>query len=114
MRREAQSVALPIATQEVHPSVRTGGIALQDLLDQAHGLDVLAPIERRAQAQAGDRIGHRHLVGCLPLMFIANCRLRGHLLRRQVLLDGRADRRELNAVLADSMQELDDRGDAEG
>src|SRR5207247_9525230 len=68
-RRELiNRLALSISTEEVHPSVRTGGIALQCVLDQTHGLDILAPIEGGAQAPAGDGIGHRGLVGSPPLM----------------------------------------------
>ena len=107
-------LALPIAAEEVHPSVRAGGIALQDLLDQAHRLDILAPVERRAEAQAGDGVGHRHLVGRLALVLAANRRFRGRLLRREVLLDRRTDRRQPKTILAEPMQELDDRGDVEG
>ena len=114
-RRELlDRLALSIATEEVHPSVRAGRIALQHLLDQADRLDVLAPVERGAEAQAGNGIGHRHLVGRLALVFAANRRFRGRLLRREVLLDRRADRRQPKTVLADPMQELDDRGDVEG
>ena len=114
-RREfLDRLALSIAAEEVHPSVRAGGIALQDLLDQTHRLDILAPIDRGAQAQAGDGIGHRHLVGRLPLVLAANRRFRGRLLRREVLLDRRANRRQPKTVLADPMQELDDGGDVEG
>ena len=113
-RRELfDRLTLPIAAEEVHPSVRAGRIALQDLLDETHRLDVEAPVDRRAEAQAGDGVGHRHLVGRLPLMFAANRGFRCRLLRRQVLLDGRADRRQLKTIFADPMQELDDIRDVE-
>ena len=49
-------LAVAIAAQEVHPPVDAGRVALQHLLDQAHRLDVLAPVERRAEAQAGDDV----------------------------------------------------------
>ena len=113
-RQLLDRLALPVAAEEVHPSVRAGGIALQHLLDQADRLEILAPVERRAEAQARNRIGHRHLVGRLALVFAANRRFRGRLLRREVLLDRRADRRQPETVLADPMQQLDDRGDVEG
>ena len=58
-------LALPIAAEEVHPAVGAGGIALQHLFDQADRLEVLAPVERGAQTQAGDGIGDRDLVGGL-------------------------------------------------
>ena len=114
-RRELLNrLALSISTEEVHPSVRTGGIALQCVLDQTHGLDILAPIEGGAQAQAGNGIGHRDLVGRLPLMLAANRRFGGRLLRREVLLDRRPDRRQPETILAEPMQELDEVGDVEG
>jgi hypothetical protein len=107
-------LTLPISTEEVHPSVCPGGIALQDTFDQTHGLDKLAPIEGGDQAQAGNGVPHRYLVGRLPLVFAANCLFRGRLLRREVLLDRRADRRQPKTVLAEPMQELDDGSDVEG
>ena len=73
-------LTLPVAAQEVHPAVGAGGIALQHLLDQADRLDVLPPVDRRAEAQAGDRIGHRYLVGRLVLVLAADRRFRGGVL----------------------------------
>ena len=102
---------LAIAAEKIHLPVRAGRIALQHLFDQAHRLDVLAPVDRRAHAQAGDGVRDRHLRGRLTLMFVANHRLRGRGLRREVRLDRRADRRQTQAVLADAMQKLDDRCD---
>ena len=80
-RQFLDRLALSIATEEVHPSVRACRIALQDVLDQTHGLDVLAPIERRTEPQAGNGVGDRHLVGGLPLVLAANRGFRGRLLR---------------------------------
>ena len=61
-------VPVAVAAEEVHARVDPGGVALQHALDQAHRLDVLAPVERRAQPQAGDHVGHRHLGGGLALV----------------------------------------------
>jgi hypothetical protein len=47
-------------------------------------------------------------------VFAANRRFRRRLLRREVILDRGPDRRLPKAVLADPVQELDDRGDVEG
>src|SRR5206468_442491 len=106
-------LALSISAEEVHPSVRAGGVAPQDLLDQAHRLHVLAPIERGTEAQAGNGVGDRHLIGGLTLVFAANRRFRSRVLRREVLFDRRADRRQPQTILTKSMQELNDRGEAE-
>ncbi len=101
-------LALPIAAEEVHAPIRARRIALQHMLDQTDRLDVLPPIERREEPQAGDGIRHRHLVGRLPLMLAANRRFGRCVLRGEAFLDGRADRRQAEAVLADAMQQLDD------
>src|SRR5712692_5278658 len=63
--------ALSIAAEEIHPSIRARGIALEDVLDQTHRLDVLAPVERGAEAQTRDGVRHRHLVGRLPPVLAA-------------------------------------------
>jgi hypothetical protein len=47
-------------------------------------------------------------------VLVANRCFRGRLLRREVVLDRRPDRRQPKTVLADPMQELDDVRDAEG
>ena len=107
-------LALSIPAEEVHPSIRAGGIPLQHLFDQADRLDILAPINGGTEAQAADGIGHRDLVCGLPLMLAANRRFRGCFPRRQVFLDRRTDGRQAKTVLADPMQDLDDGGDLEG
>ena len=56
-----------IAAQKVHARVGARRIALQHLFDQADRLDVLLPVERRAQAQARDRVGDRDLRNALTL-----------------------------------------------
>jgi hypothetical protein len=114
-RRELlDRLTLPVAAQEVHPCVGAGGIALQHLLDQADRFEILPPVEHGTEAQAGNRIRDRHLRRRLALVFHANRRFRRRLLRREVLLDRRPDRRLPGAVLADPVQELDDRRDVEG
>src|SRR5207244_9795025 len=100
---------LPVSTEEVHPSVLAGGIAPQDVLDQTYRLDVLTPVECGAEAQARDRVRHRHLGGRLALVLVANRHLRARRLRREMRFDRGADRREAEAVLADTMKKLDDR-----
>ena len=114
-RREfLNGLALTISAEKVHPSVRAGGIALQHLFDETHRLDVLAPIDRRAEAQAGNGIGERDLVRRLPLMFAANRGFGSRLARREVLFDRHADRRQAKTVFANAVQELYDRADLEG
>ena len=57
-----------VAALELHAPVDTGGIAPEDLLDQADGFDVLVPVQRRAEPQAGDGVAHREVVHRLPLI----------------------------------------------
>jgi hypothetical protein len=54
-------VPLLVAAEKIHPAVDAGGVGAQRLVDQAHALDELAPVDFRAQPQAGDRIGDRDL-----------------------------------------------------
>ena len=42
---------LPVTAQKIHSSVRARRVTLQDLLDEAHRLDVRLPVERRAQRE---------------------------------------------------------------
>ena len=63
---------LAIAAQEVHARVDAGGVAAQHVVDQADRLDVLPPVDGRAQAQAGDGVGDRGLAGRLALMLDAH------------------------------------------
>ena len=61
-------VPVAIAAVELHPAVDALWIALEDLFDQADALDVLVPIERGAQPEAGDGVAHREVVHRLSLM----------------------------------------------
>ncbi len=102
------SLALTVPAQEVHAPVRARRIALQHLLDETHRLEVLPPVERRAQAKTRDHVGHRRL-GCrLALVLPANGVFGGRLLGRQMLLDRRAQRRQTKAVFTHAMKKLDD------
>ena len=89
--------ALRVAAQEVHAAVRARGIALQHVFDEADRLDVLRPVERRAEAEAGHRVRHRDLRDALPLVLAANRLLGGRLPRREVVVDGDANRRQAAA-----------------
>lgn len=61
-----------IAAGEVHARIHTGGIALQDLLDQTDALEELAPVERRDEAEAPDQVGHERLLARLMPRFRTN------------------------------------------
>ena len=69
-------LAIAVAAQEVHAAVDAGGIALEHPLDEADRLEVLAPVERRDEAQAGDDVGDRDLRRRLALVLAADGLLR--------------------------------------
>ena len=65
-------LSLTIATEEIHGRVDASGIAPQHPLDETHGLEVLAPVERGAEPKARDRVLDGDLRGRLPLMLDAD------------------------------------------
>ncbi len=115
VRELFHGLAIAVAAQEVHASVPAGRILLEHALHEAHRFEVLAPVEGRAQAQAGDHVRHRHLRRRLALVLAADGVFRSHVLRGQVLFHGRAHRAQARAVLADALQDLDhERGVEDG
>jgi hypothetical protein len=107
-RLRGLSVAVP--TQEVHAPVDPRRVPRQNLLHQTHCLEVLAPIERGREAKASDRVSDRDLGRGQSLMLGPDGVLGAHSLRRQVLGDGGAHRREARAVLAHTLEELHNEG----
>ena len=107
-------LTLAIAAEEVHRAVDAGGIALQHLLDQAHRFEVVAPIERRAQTQAGQDVGHRHQRGGLLLVLAPDRIFRRHPVIAQVLLDRLVKRRQAQPVFARALQQANDVGGVGG
>ena len=101
-------LAQAIAAEKIHRAIGAGRIALQHFFDQADGLEVVAPVERRTQVQAGQRIGNGHLRRRLPLMFAADGVFRGQVVRAQVLFDGDLQRRQVQTVFAHSLQDPHD------
>ena len=61
-------VAVEVPALEIHAPVDARGVTLQNLLDEAHALDVQAPVHRRYEAQARDGVRHGRLLGREPLM----------------------------------------------
>ena len=101
-------LAVAVAAQEVHAAVRRSRVALQHPLDEAHRLEVLAPVEGRAEAEARDDVRDGDLRRRLVLVLAADRLLRGHVLREEVGVDCRAHGRESRAVLAHALQQLHD------
>jgi hypothetical protein len=104
------SLAVAVPAEEVHAPVHAGRVAIQNLLDQAHRLEVLAPIERGAGAETGNRVLYRDLGGGLALMLGPDRVFRRHLLGGQVLADCGADRLQAGTVLAHALKELQHEG----
>ena len=84
------------------------GIPLEHAFDQADRLDVLLPVERRAETQAGHRVRHRDLCHALALVLASNRLLGRRVSRREVFVQGEPDRRQAQPVFANAMQDLDD------
>ena len=74
-----ERLPVTIAARKVHPPIHADRVVVQDRLDLAHRLDEPAPVVRGAEAQAGDGVGHRHLVGGFALPLDANRVFRRHL-----------------------------------
>ena len=71
-RQFLDGAALLVPAQKVHAFVRACGIALQHPFNQADRLDVLPPIQRCAQTEAGHGVRHRDLGDALALVLAAN------------------------------------------
>ena len=102
-------VAVLIARPEIHLAVDAGRIALQHLLDVADAFKEAAPVERRAEPQARDRIRHRDLVGGLSLAFDTDGVLRRHALGREPILELGPHRGGARAVLANVLKQPNDK-----
>src|SRR5512145_2698221 len=76
-------MAVAIASGEIHPAIDAVRVLEQRLLDDAQGLDELAPINRAQNPEAADAVAEGDLVGGLLLV-----------LRMDRLLDGQAQIRE--------------------
>ena len=102
--------SLLIAAEEIHPPVRTGGIALQHLLDEADSLDVVRPVQRGAKPQTRHGVRDRHLCDALPLMLSSDGFLGCRVAQGEVVVYGDTDGGQPKAVLSNAVQELNDEG----
>ena len=101
-------LAVAVAAQEVHAPISPGRVALQNALDEADGLEELAPVEGGAETQAGDDVRHRDLGRGLALMLAPDRVLGGHVLGGEVRFDGGADGGKARAVLSQAFEKLMD------
>ena len=79
-------MAIAIAGEKIHFPVNPGGVEAQRLLDLAHGLDELAPVQGAQETQAVDGMADRDLVGGLVLALQVDQLLDGKPLLREPLL----------------------------
>ncbi len=61
-RQFLDRIAIAVAAREVHPPEHAGRVTLQHLLDEAHALEELTPVERRDEPKAADEARHRRLL----------------------------------------------------
>ncbi len=105
------SLPLLVAAEKVHAAVRARWISLQDPLDETHRLEVLLPVQRRAETQAHHHVRHRHLRHALALMLAANRLFGSGLLQPKMVIDRAANGGEPGAVLAEPVEQMhDERG----
>ncbi len=110
LRELLHGLPVSVAAQEVHARVRARRVALQHALDEAHRLEVLAPVEGRAQPEARDHVRHRDQARRLPLVLAADRVLRSRLPGFEVLVHRGAHRGQPGPVLAEALEELHDIG----
>ena len=101
-------LSVAVAAQEVHARVDAGRIAPQDALNEAHGLDVFAPVEAGDKAQTGDDVGRGDLGNGLALMLAADRVLGGHARERQMCVEAATDGLEAGTVFTHAVKQLDD------
>ena len=99
-------VPVAVAARELHAAVDAGRVALEDALDQTHVLDVLVPVDRGAQPQAGDGVAHREVIHRLPLMLGAHRRFHRRAGGIEPLLQLLAQPRGARAMFAHALQQL--------
>ncbi len=68
LRHPLGCMAVAIAGGEIHPAIDAARILAQRLLDDAHGLDELAPIHRSQEPEAADAVADGDLIGGLLLV----------------------------------------------
>ena len=68
LRHALRCMAVAIAGNEIHPAIDATRILAQRLLDDAHGLDELAPVRRAQDPQAADAVADGNLIGGLLLV----------------------------------------------
>ena len=98
---------MPVAIpgREVH--LIEVALGTQDLIDQAHALHELRPIEPGDQAHARDHVSNGHVHRGLPLVFQADGLLGADALDGQELLQPPQRRRHGRVLIAQPLEELD-------
>ncbi|MDT4817730.1 hypothetical protein FQZ97_508130 [compost metagenome] len=103
-------MAVMVARGELHGVVDAGRVLVQGLFDMAHGLDEVAPVGCRQQAQAGDAVADGHLVGGLLLGIGRYQTLDAQPRFGQVLLDPAQGQCQRRALALQPPRQLGDEG----
>ena len=103
-------MAVAVASREVHSRVDIRRVFAQGLLDEAQGLDELAPVHRPEQAQAADAVADRDLRGGLVLRFGLHHLLDVLVRLGEALLDPGQRQCECGAAALQAACELGDEG----
>jgi hypothetical protein len=102
--------AIAVPAQEIHPAIDPRRVLLQSAIDEAHGLEVGTPVERRHETQAADHVGDRDLRRRLALVLRPDDLFGARVLLLEIGVDRAPDRGEAGSALADPLEELDEIG----
>ena len=112
LRHPLRRMAVAITGSEIHPAIGASRILAQRLLDDAHGLDELAPVRRAQKPQAADAVADRDLIGGLLLVLRLDQLLDRQARFGQSLLDPGQRQSQGGALALQTARELrDERAD---
>ena len=101
-------MAVPVAGRKIHPRVDSGRIGQENLIHDARALDEGAPVPGAEQAQGGDRVADRDLIGRLALALLPHQLLDRKALFGQPLLQPAARHRDGRARPGEPLGEFRD------
>ncbi len=100
--------------KKIHFPVNLGGIEAQRLIDLAHGLDKLAPVQGAQEAQTVDGVTDGDLVGGLVLALDADQFIDGKSLVREPVLQPGPRQVHRRALAGQALRELRHEGAGQG
>ncbi len=99
-------MAIAIASEKIHFPVNPGGVQAQRLIDLAHGLDKLTPVQSAQETQTVDGVTDGDLVGGLVLALELDQLLDGKSLVREPLLEPGPRQVHRRALAGQPLREL--------